>query len=83
MTHLPSKPKSSSAKTMDRMGHAYYRDDGPRKDLQDCGALIRLNPDDEETYLVQFDALFLREAYGWHVFPKTDFKNLEWYDEIT
>jgi hypothetical protein len=56
------------------MHHGMYT--GPDKRLFNKGSLLRENPKDSSTWLAQFDPLQLQEAYGWHVFPKTDFVNL-------
>ena len=40
-------------------------------------ALLRMDPDDPDNYLAQFDALYLPESRGWHAFPRDFFVNVE------
>lgn len=46
-------------------------------ELYNQRALLRDDPDTEDCYLAQFDALFLRESHGWHRFPKKHFVNIQ------
>jgi hypothetical protein len=59
------------------MMHGVYC--GPELRLKDLGALLLQDPDHEDGYLAQFDAMYtgfgqnlkrLKEAHGWHPFPK-------------
>lgn len=52
---------------------------GSRKDLFNKGALIHV--DMAGKCEAQFNAVYLREAYGWHPFDFKDFKNLEQINE--
>lgn len=56
--------------------HGVYHEDGPRKDLHFKGALLQQDPETEDNYIAQFDALYLPEAYGWHSFFKRLFVNI-------
>lgn len=59
------------------MMHGIYSEREPRKDLWFKGALLRQHPIDPDKFIAQFDPLHLREAHGWHEFPKKDFVNIE------
>ena len=59
------------------MLHAIYSPEGPEKHLRNLGTLLRTDPDKPDNYLAQFDPLYLKEAFGWRSYPKTDFINLE------
>lgn len=49
---------------------------GKEKHLFNKKALLRLDPDDKEMYLCQFDNSTFQESHGWHKFLIKDFCNL-------
>jgi hypothetical protein len=50
--------------------HGIYSQDGPDERLRLKGALLQRDPNNEDNYLCQFDPTYLKEAYGWHSFPR-------------
>lgn len=59
------------------MKRGIYSPNGPWVHLQNKGTLLRQDPDNPDNYLAQFNPRHLREAFGWHSFPKRDFINVE------
>lgn len=54
-----------------------YRPDGDYILLRNKTALLREDPDNDDSYLAQFDDLKLAQyAHGWHKFSKKDFINV-------
>ena len=52
------------------MLHGVYKQDGPDERLQQKGALLQPDLENEDRYIVQFDPIYLSEAFGWHSLPK-------------
>lgn len=53
---------------------------GIRKRLFNKSSLLLQDPDCENQWLAQFDALNLEESHHWHVFKKSDFVNVRRLD---
>lgn len=57
--------------------HGIYHESGPEQHLRFKRALLRQHPNRPDYYIAQFDNISLREAYGWHTYPKKRFVNIE------
>jgi len=79
MAAAEEKRKRKAAKRLGLLGkmkHATYVGNDPR--LKNKEALIRDNVELGAGHvLVQFDARHLKEAFNWHPFLKSEFRNIE------
>jgi len=63
------------------MMYGVYSEGGSDPRLRSRHALLQQDPKNEDSYIAQFDATHLPEAFGWWSFLKSDFVNVNNADE--